>query len=79
LTDVVIPESVVEIKGSAFNACYSLASVTVPNSVTNIAEGAFSGCSSLTNMVLPFIGAARQSALPLYTTKASFGYIFGKN
>jgi len=51
--DVVIPDGVTRIKGSAFYKCTSLTSVVIPNSVTSIGEGAFRDCTSLTSIVIP--------------------------
>ncbi|MBR2352705.1 MAG: leucine-rich repeat protein, partial [Alistipes sp.] len=46
LTELVIPESVIEIGDYAFYGCTSLKSVTIPDSVTKIGGSAFSGCTS---------------------------------
>lgn len=55
--DVVIPEGVREIGGSAFKGNTALISVTVPDSVTLIYggafAGAFAGCSNLKHLELP--------------------------
>ncbi len=51
--DLVIPESVIEIKPSAFSGATCLASVTIPNSVMNIGNSAFVNCSGLTSIVIP--------------------------
>ena len=48
IKDLVIPNSVTSIGGSAFYGCSSLTSVTISNSVTSIGSYAFSRCSSLT-------------------------------
>ncbi len=53
ITNLVIPESVTSIGGSAFSGCSGLTSVTIPNSVTSIGERAFSSCRSLTSVTIP--------------------------
>ena len=52
-SEVVIPNSVTAIGGSAFEHCSGLTSVTIPNSVTTIGGHAFSGCSGLTSVTIP--------------------------
>lgn len=53
VTDVVIPNTIKEIKPCVFNSCVNLTSVTIPNSVKNIGEYAFSECSGLTSITIP--------------------------
>ena len=53
LVDLVIPNSVTQIKPYVFYLCDGLTSVAIPNSVTNIGEGAFYGCSQLKSMMIP--------------------------
>ncbi len=48
VTDLVIPDTVTEIKAYAFYNCKSLISITIPDSVTSIGDRAFYGCSKLT-------------------------------
>lgn len=50
VTDLVIPDTVKEIKPYAFSGCSGLTRITIPNSVTSIGESAFSGCSGLTSI-----------------------------
>ena len=50
VTELVIPESVTEIKPLAFECCKSLTSVTIHDNVTSIGEGAFWGCYNLTKI-----------------------------
>ena len=53
ITDLIIPDSVTSIGGSAFSGCSGLTSVTIPDSVTSIGSSAFSGCSGLTIVTIP--------------------------
>ena len=52
-TDIVIPDSVVEIGQNAFAGCSRLAGVSIPNSVTTIGAGAFNGCTGLIGISIP--------------------------
>ena len=52
VTNLVIPNTVNEIKDYTFKDCTGLTSVTIPNSVTSIGEYAFSGCSGLTSVTI---------------------------
>jgi len=47
VTNLVIPNTVTEIKDYAFYNCDSLTNVTIPNSVASIGASAFSDCDSL--------------------------------
>ena len=49
LTNLVIPNTITEIKDNAFSGCVSITSVTIPNSITSIGIHAFQGCSFLEN------------------------------
>ena len=53
ITDVMIPNSVTIIGGSAFYQCTSLTSVTIGTGVTSIGNYAFYQCSSLTSIAIP--------------------------
>lgn len=53
VTDLVIPNSVTEIKSSAFEYCESLTSVTIPDSVAKIGNSAFYYCTSLVTVKIP--------------------------
>ena len=51
--NTVIPNSVTEIGGQAFDGCTNLESIVIPNSVTTIGSQAFSGCTKLESIVIP--------------------------
>ena len=53
VTELVIPDTVTEIKAYAFCNCSNLTSVVIPDSVTTIRSYAFYNCSSLTSVVIP--------------------------
>ena len=53
LTELVIPDSIKEIKNHAFSGCSSLTNVIIPNSVTSIGSSAFRDCSGLTSLTIP--------------------------
>ena len=76
VTDLVIPDSITEIKNHAFTGCTGLTSVTIPDSVTSIGEGAFSGCSSIESITIPFVGdVAGKTSSDTY--QYPLGYLFG--
>jgi len=50
VTDLVIPNSVIEINNYAFYGCKSLKSITIPNNVTSIGIFAFYACDGITNV-----------------------------
>ena len=52
VTNLIIPNSVTEVKKRAFYGCKSITSVTIPNSVITIEDYAFSGCTSLNALSL---------------------------
>ena len=51
LTELIIPDGIVEIKYFTFYNCTGLTSIEIPNSVTSIRDYAFSGCSGITSVV----------------------------
>ena len=53
LRNVIIPDSVTEIRWAAFEDCIGLTSVSIPNSVTSIGDMAFKGCSNLVSILIP--------------------------
>ena len=52
LTELVIPNTITEIKAYTFRGCSSLTSIIIPDSVTSIGSSAFEYCSSLTSVVI---------------------------
>ena len=53
-TDIVIPDSVYEIRSSVFNGCTNLKKITIAESVYEIGNGAFGNCTGLTNVTIPY-------------------------
>ena len=53
VTDLVIPESVTEIKDLVFDGCISLTNVIIPDGVTSIGDYAFYWCENLTSITIP--------------------------
>lgn len=53
ITNITIPESVIEIKDAAFNKCVYLENITIGNNVKSIRRDAFSYCSSLQQINIP--------------------------
>ena len=51
--NIVIPDGVTSIPGSAFQNLTGITSLTIPDSVKSIGSDAFSGCSSLTSVTIP--------------------------
>ncbi len=51
--EVVIPDGVTSIRGTAFFNCSSLMSITIPDGITSIGKNAFSFCRSLTSVIIP--------------------------
>lgn len=50
ITNLILPDSIEEIKPKVFAYCASLESVSIPNAVTAIGEKTFSNCTSLTSV-----------------------------
>lgn len=53
VTDLVIPETITEIKSYAFSGASCLTSVTIPNSITSIGYKAFAKCYGLPTVTIP--------------------------
>lgn len=52
LTNIIVPNNVIDIGNNAFNGCSSLASASIGNNVANIGESAFRDCSKLTSITI---------------------------
>ena len=76
LTEVVIPEGVVEIGSEAFSSCTSLATVTIPSSVTKIGDSAFEMCDALKTFIVGFGKTADVKAM-LITSGLDAAFVNG--
>jgi hypothetical protein len=52
ITDIIIPEGIIEIRKNAFSMCASLEAVNIPETVMAIGEDAFLHCASLKRVTL---------------------------
>ena len=50
LSEMLIPEGVVDIGAAAFHDCIGLTAVTIPSTLVSIGDAAFEGCDSLTTV-----------------------------
>ncbi len=53
LEEVILPRTLTEIGGNAFNGCLNLKSIDIPETVISIGNYAFQGCRTLKEVVLP--------------------------
>ncbi len=53
LTNIIIPDSIIDIGYGAFLFCNNLTSIHIPDRVTSIGNGAFYGCRSLISITIP--------------------------
>lgn len=53
LTEIVLPQSLLNIEDGAFYDCFGLANVVIPDKVTRIGSFAFEKCSNLVSVTLP--------------------------
>jgi hypothetical protein len=53
LTNVVLPNTIVNLGNKVFQACKKLQTITLSNSIELIPEYALYGCSSLTTVIIP--------------------------
>lgn len=53
IAEVIMPETVTNIKMNAFRGCSRLTSITLPSGLTTIGENAFYSCSGLTSIEMP--------------------------
>lgn len=84
VTDLVVPDTITEIKSYIFEGCVSLKSIVLPESITNIGNYAFKDCSNLTTINIPegvphignytFYGCSSLAAISLPNTIKGIGW-----
>ena len=74
--EMVIPESVRDIKPYTFSGNVSITKLVIHDSMHAISTNAFKGCTSLDEVILPFVGTRIDTETEYYTV---FGAIFGYN
>ncbi|MDE7100498.1 MAG: leucine-rich repeat domain-containing protein, partial [Anaeroplasmataceae bacterium] len=70
LTNIVLPNTIVEVGDYQFYGFENITSIVIPNSVESIGINAFFGCDSLESISIPFIGTTPSD-------DKHFGYLFG--
>ncbi len=53
LTEVILPESIINVRAGAFQNCTNIVNLNLPDAVTTIEEYAFYGCTGLTDIIVP--------------------------
>ena len=77
ITEVVIPDSVMDIGDEAFYGCEKLESVSLSDKVTTIGASAFNGCAALTSIAIPGVGTLGEGAF--YNCSALADVQMGEN
>jgi len=72
-SEYVIPETVVEIKPSAFESCLTIQKLTVPASVETIGKSAFVGCVHLADVTAPALAVTSLDKTGLQTLAVTSG------
>ena len=84
ITNITIPNSVIQIDSSAFMDCTELLSINIPSSVLTMGNSMFFGCAKLTSATIPsqvtiignsfFYGCSALSSVTFLGNVTSFGY-----
>jgi hypothetical protein len=53
LSNVSLPNTLIEVGSDAFRFCSNLANITLPNNLNTIDDGAFYSCAKLNNITIP--------------------------
>ena len=83
LTNITLPNNLLEIATGAFQNCGHLTGIVIPNQVRNIPDSAFSGCASLSTVTIPagvtnigsqaFMGCTSLSGITIPSSVVSIG------
>ena len=77
LTNLVIPNTVTEIKDYAFYNCTAITSVIIPDSVTSIGNSAFNGCTNIKTAKIPSLAVSLLPKISLTTVEITSGTSIG--
>ena len=84
VTELLVPDTITEMKNHVFEGCISLKSIVLPESITNIGDYAFKDCSNLTAINIPegvayignysFYGCSNLATITLPNTIKGIGW-----
>lgn len=84
LTNITLPDSIVNIEAGAFKNCSNLSAISLPASITAIKSDTFYGCTNLTSITIPngvtsigeraFLDCKKMESITIPPSVSFFGY-----